>query len=217
MILHTDHIIPGMRLEEDIELKTGRDHITRKDLNEGYLTERTVESIRKFSPQIIPCPSRIQVADDEIILQNIRKHLLSDLQRVVEAVVSGEEYNNFLLDGEIKDKVLRGMEILFANPNIIMGMYNLEFNSGPDSKPVTVILEHSIRTALLALALGIRLRCSILSLVSIGSAALMHDMGIVKSWPYPDLEALDDCSPQQIEQFVKDHQDSSHPVLPDLG
>ena len=206
MQLHTDHLIPMMKLEKDIELKAGSCLITREELGEGRLTEKVIESIRKFSGQIAPVEHRVFIKDDKFALDYIKKVLDEDLYRIAESVTSGKDFPNFLADVDLQEKVMRVMEMLFSNPDIIHTMYDARFNSSGQKKPLELILDHSLRTALLSVALGLRLRWTIISLVSIGTAALLHDMGILCTLAYARMGSLDDLSARGLEAFIEEHQ-----------
>ena len=207
VLVHTDHLVPGMTLDKDIELRAGSFLITRRELGDGGLTEKAIKSIRNFSPQIAPVNNRVFIMDDEFAINYIKNVVKEDLNRIAEGVISGKEYTNFLADGELQAKVMRVMEILFSNPDIVRCMYDAKYNTGEQAKPLDLILEHSIRTALLSVALGLRLRWTLLSLVSLGTAALLHDLGILNTSPYPDLESLDDFSTDSLAEFIEQHQE----------
>ncbi|HUU27086.1 MAG TPA: hypothetical protein VM123_04670 [archaeon] len=206
MLIHTDHLVPNMKLEKDIELKAGSYLITCKELGDGSLTEKVIESVRKFSAQIVPESHKIQIQDDEIALRYIKQILDEDLKRIAEGVISGKACPNFLADKELQEKVMRVMEMLFSNPDIIRLMYDARFNSGGKNSPLDLIIDHSIRTALLSVALGLRVRWTIIALVSIGMAALLHDMGILSTSIFPNLDSLDDLTSRQLADFVYRHQ-----------
>jgi hypothetical protein len=96
-------------------------------------------------------------------MEYIKKVVDEDLSRVAETVTSGKNYPNFLVDVELHEKVMRVMEILFTNPGIIRTMYDTKFNSESQTRPLDLILDHSIRTCLLTVALGLKLQCTIIS------------------------------------------------------
>jgi len=206
MLISTEHLVPGMRLDKDIELKAGSYLITRHDLGDGRLTEKVIESVRKFSDQIVPVQNRVFVEDDEFALGYVKKVLDKELRRITKGITKGRDYPNFLADSEIQAKVMRVMEILYSNPNIVRIMYDVKFNSAEQASALDLMLEHNIRTTLLAVALGLRLRWTILSLVSIGTAALLHDMAILTTSLYSKLENLDELSPESLAGFIEQHQ-----------
>jgi hypothetical protein len=195
-----------MVLDKDIELRAGSFLITRRELGDGRLTEKAVKSIQNFSPQIVPISDRVFISDDEFTLNYIKNVVKEDLARIAKGVTSGKEYTNFLADGEVQAKVMRVMEILFSQPDIVRCMYDAKYNTGEQDKPLDLILDHSIRAALLATAIGLRLRWTLLSLVSVGTAALLHDLGILTTSPYPDLESLDDLPADSLADFIEQHQ-----------
>ena len=217
MLISTEHLVPGMELDKDIELRAGSYLITRRDLGDGRLTEKVIESIQKFGDQIVPVENRVVIKDDEFALGYVKKVLDKDLRRIAEGITTGKDYPNFLAEGEIQAKVMRVMEILYSNPNVVRVMYDLQFNSSEQARPLDLILEHSIRTTLLSVALGLRLRWTILSLVSIGTAALLHDMGILTTSLYSDLENLDELSSKDIAHFIEKHQAFSARLFQDQG
>lgn len=102
MLLRTDHLEPGMRLGQDIELKAGSYLITRNDLADRKLTRGVIESIRNFSHQFVPSPGMVDVDSDEFALRHVRSVLSEDLHRISGQVLDGELYPNFLSDGEIQ-------------------------------------------------------------------------------------------------------------------
>ena len=215
VLVHTDHLVPGMILDKDIELRAGSFLITCRELGDGCLTEKAIKSIRNFSPQIAPVSSRVFIRDDEFAINYIKNVVKEDLNRIAEGVISGKEYTNFLADGEIQAKVMRVVEILFSNPDIVRCMYDVKYNTGEQAKALDLILEHSIRTALLSVAVGLRLRWTLLSLVSLGTAALLHDLGILTTSPYPDLKSLDDFSTNSLADFIEQHQECGASLFQD--
>jgi len=217
MLIGTEHLVAGMELDKDIELKAGSYLITRRDLGDGRLTEKVIDSIRKFGDQIVPVQNRVFIKDDKFALSYVKKVLDKDLHRIAEGIATGKNYPNFLAEGEIQAKVMRVMEILYSNPNVVRIMYDVKFNASEQAKPLDLILEHSIRTTLLTVALGLRLRWTILSLVSIGTAALLHDMGILTTSLYSDLENLDELSTEDIAHFIEKHQAFSARLFQDQG
>ncbi len=54
MLMHVDHLVPGLKLESDVRLKAGSFLITRKELPDGRLNEKVIESIRRFAAQLSP-------------------------------------------------------------------------------------------------------------------------------------------------------------------
>jgi len=213
MLLHTDHLVPKMELERDIELKAGSYLITRRELGDGRLTGKVIKSIQNFSNQIVPESHRVFIKDDEFALGYIKKVLDKDLHRIAKQVTSGKDYPNYLADVDLHEKVMRVMEILFSNPDVVRTIYDAKFNLDGESKPLDLILDHSVRTALLSVALGLRLRWTIISLTSIGMAALLHDMGILCTSIFPEMESLDEMSPNALGAFVEQHQVHSARLL----
>ena len=199
--------MPGMKLDKDIELRAGSYLITRRELGDGRLTDKVIDSIRKFSHQIVPLENRVYIAEDKFALEYIHQILVKDLIRVADEATSGKLCPDFLADGEIQGKVLRVMEMLFSNPDIVRVMYNAKFNSSPAKSPVDLIIDHSIRVTLLSLAAGLKMGWTVIALMSLGTAALFHDMGIFSTPPYPQLEKLDELGEGEITQFVKAHQE----------
>ncbi len=201
----TEHLVAGMELEQDIQLKAGSYLITRRELGGARLDEKVIESIRKFSGQIVPEPHQISIRNDRQTLVHLKDLLRRDLDRVVEEVCSGRVYEGFLCEEQLQLNIMRVMEILFTNPGIVELMYESRFSSRGGSQ-LDCILDHSLRTALLAVALGIKLHWTIFSLVSLGMAALLHDLGILSTPPYPHLDSVDDLTPAQLEEFIQRHQ-----------
>jgi hypothetical protein len=206
MLVNTAHLVAGMKLERDIELKAGSYLITSRELGDGTLSDKVIESIQKFSGQIVPERDKIFIANDKLALGHIKKILDKDLKRIADEVVSGKTCPNFLADIDLQGKVLEVMEVLFSNPDIIHLMYDARFNSGKNTRPLNLILDHSIRTALLSVACGLRMRWTTISLLSIGIAALLHDMGIIQTSVYPNLDSIDDLTKKEVSDFIERHQ-----------
>ena len=122
MLLHVDHLVPGMVLEKDIELRAGSYLITRNELCKGQLNEKNIEGIRKFSSQIIPDKDRVYILSDEFALDCVKNVVRKDLHRIAAEVTSGKNCPNYLEDFQLQDKVMRTMEILFSNPNIRLSL-----------------------------------------------------------------------------------------------
>ena len=213
MLICADHLVSGMKLGRDIELKAGSYLITRRDLSEGKLTPGVIDSIHKFSSQFVPYPDRIVVEDDEFVVRHVRKVLSEDLHRIMQQVTSGKIYPNFLADGQIQVKVMRVMDMLFSNPDIVRIVYDSKFNNDAGKKPGELIIEHSIRVTLLALALGLRMGWTIIGLMSLGTAALLHESGLFDPEISRQMEKLDECSEREIREFVEKHQERSVELL----
>ncbi len=206
MLLRADHLVPGMRLGRDIELKAGSYLITRRDLADRKLTPRVIESVQKFSQQVVPTPGMVVVDNDEIVLHHVRGVLSEDLHRISDQVTEGKLYPNFLADGQIQVKVMRVMEMLFSNPDIVRMMYESKYASSEPSSPAEMILEHSVRVTLLSLALGLKMGWTIIGLMSLGTAALLHDIGLLDPRLSGRMQGLDECSEKDISDFVALHQ-----------
>ncbi|MFC1614546.1 HD domain-containing protein [Gemmatimonadota bacterium] len=206
MLVHTDHLVSGMTLERDIELKAGSYLITRRELGDGCLNDKVIESVQKFSGQITPESNRVLIKDDKFALGYLKKIVDEDLYRVARSVTTEKGYPNFLSDVDIHEKVMRVMEMIFSNPDIIRTMYDTKFNSDGQAESLDSIFDHSIRTSLLVVALGLRLRCTIISLICLGIAALLHDMGIFATEAFPDLKSIDEMSPEALKAFIEQHQ-----------
>ena len=213
MLVHTNHLVPGMRLEKDIELKEGSYLITRQEMHDGPLNEIVIKAIRKFSHKLAPESHKVFIQDDEFALGYLKKVVSGDLKRIAEGVTSGKDIPNFLADVDLHDKVMRVMEMMFSNPDVVRTMYDTRYNSNGHDKPLNLLLDHSIRTCLLAVALGLRLNSTVISLMCLGIAALLHDMGILATSAYPELKTLDDKSPVELDKFIADHQILSVGIL----
>ena len=209
MLLHVDHLVPGMVLEKDIELRAGSYLITRNELSKGQLNEKNIEGIRKFSSQILPEKDRVHILSDEFALGCIKNVVRKDLHRIADAVTSGKDRPNYLEDFQLQEKVMRTMEILFSNPNIIQTMYEARIGTSDGNTELELILDHCIRTSMLSMALGLRLKLTIFSLLSIGMASLLHDMGIFCTSAYPNMKSLDDISQEMLKEFIEQHQEHS--------
>ena len=213
MQMHVDHLVPGMELESDVRLKAGSFLITRKELPDGKLDEKVIDSIRRFSGQLAPVQHRVSIKADEATYTHIRSILEKDISRITEIIESGKEYPNFLQDVDLREKVLRVVEKLISNPDIIRSMYEFKISSETNDLTVRQLLENSIRTAMLVIAVGLKLRWSIIALVNVGMAAVLHDMGIIRTESYPALQKLDDLLPNELEEFIKEHQSHSANVF----
>ena len=196
----------GMKLGRDIELKAGSFLITRRDLSEGVLTPSVIESIQKFSSQFVPVPDRVVVEDDEFMVRHVRKVLSEDLHRIVKQVTSGQIYPNFLSDGQIQVKVMRVMDMLLSNPDIVRIIYESKFSNDTARKPADLIIEHNIRVTLLSLALGLKMGWTIIGLMSLGTAALLHETGLFDPLLSAVMEKLDQFSESEVRKFVDSHQ-----------
>lgn len=209
MLMHVDHLIPDLELESDVRLKAGSFLITRKDLKDGRLNEKVIESIQRFAAQLAPESNKVSIKTDTRALNQIKSIIESEVVRIAEAIESGKEYPNFLQDGELRVKVMRVMEKLISNPDLIHHIYDFSIINSDNNSVEQQLLNHSIRVTLLAIALGLQLRWSIISLVNVGMAAILHDMGIIRTSVFPDLKKLDDYLPAELEAFIVEHQQKS--------
>ena len=213
MIMHVDHLVPDMELESDVRLQAGSFLITRKELPDGKLSEQVIESIRRFSSQLAPEKHRVNIKADEQTYTHLRSVLEKDITKITETIESGTEYPNFLQDNDLREKVLRVVEKLISNPDIIRSMYEFKIGSETGDRAREQLLEHSIRTTMLVIAVGLKLRWSIIALVNAGMASILHDMGIIRTESYPALKKLDDLLPNELEAFIKEHQDHSAKIF----
>jgi hypothetical protein len=213
MLIHVDDLITGMQLGKDIELKAGSYLITRKELPGGKLTEDVLGKIRRFASQLIPEKDKVYVVGDDLVYQHLKELFQQDLGKVIQLVESGRDFPNFLAESELRGKVLRVMEKLVANPDVIRNMYDLKMQARSTPQQQDYILEHSIRVTLLGIAIGLKARLSIISLFNYGMAAMLHDMGILQADIYPDLEKLDDLGTEELEEFIEEHQRNSEKIF----
>jgi HD domain len=213
MQMHVDHLVPEMELESDVRLQAGSFLITRKELPDGKLNDKVIESIRRFSGQLAPVKNRVTIKPDENTYTHLRSILEKDISKITEVVESGTEYPNFLQDIGLRGKVQRVVEKLISNPDIIRSMYEFKISSETDDRTLAQILDHSIRTTMLVVAIGLKLRWSIIALVNAGMAAILHDMGIMRTKYYPNLQKLDDLLPNELEEFIQEHQEHSAKVF----
>ncbi len=204
MLLHVDDIVPGMQLESAIALKAGSYLITPKEAPEG-LNEKFIDSIQRFSNQFTPLPNFIKVVESDSVFARLGEVLSADIARVAEAVKAGGDMPNFLSDGDLEKKVTRVVDKVLANPDVIREVYQFKnaFREGADSK--TALLDHTFRVTLLAAATGVKLRMSVISLINLVTAAMMHDMGILRTEMYPALEELDELHDDKVQDFVGEH------------
>lgn len=213
MQVHVDDLIIDMRLVKDIELKAGSFLITLKELPDGRLTEEVIGSIRRFSSQLVPESDKVDVIGDDLVLEHLKKVLEKDVKQIMKSIEEGRDYPNFLADTELRNKVARVMEKLITNPDIIGNIYDMKLQTSGGGNQGNYIPNHSIRVTLLAIAVGLKLRWSIISLVNVGMAAVLHDLGILGSEAYPNLRKLDDYSTGELEDFIEEHQKNSENIF----
>ncbi|MCE5269792.1 HD domain-containing protein [bacterium] len=209
MLMHVNDLVPELELESDVRLKAGSFLITRKELKDGRLSEKVIESIQRFAAQLAPESYKVSVKGDERALNQVKSILEKDLLNIAEAIESGKEYPNFLKDDDLRVKVMRVMEKLISNPDLIRHIYDFKISNIEANSVEQQLLNHSIRVTLLSIALGLQLRWSIISLVNVGMAAILHDMGIIRTALFPDLKKLDDMLPAELEGFINEHQKKS--------
>ena len=205
MHVHVDDIIAGMQLESDVRLKAGSFLITRKELQDGYLTAEVIEAVRKFGSQIAPEKNKVQIVPNDFAFRHLKEVLSDDIHSVVTAIRSEDNsYPNFIKDADIERKILTVIEKLISNQDLIKQLYTIKIaEDGNFSKQFH---EHIIRVTILALAIGLKLKFSIVSLLNVGIAAVFHDLGLLKVEAYPLLAKIDDYTPRELEEFVKEHQ-----------
>ncbi|MBN2289054.1 MAG: HD domain-containing protein [Candidatus Glassbacteria bacterium] len=213
MLIHVDDLVPNMRLEHDIELSAGSFLITLKELPEGKLTEEVIGSIRRFASQLTPEQYKVKVVGDELVLEHLKEVLENDVKAIIKMIESGTDYPNFLSDNVLREKVERVMEKLVSNPDIIGNMYQFKLNTKSGVHQGNYLPDHCIRVTLLAIAVGLKLRWSIISLVNVGMAAILHDLGILETEVYPNFRKLDDFSPGELEAFIEEHQECSEKIF----
>ena len=209
MLMHVDHLVPELTLESDVRLKAGSFLITRKELKDGHLNDKVIESIQRFAAQLAPESYKVSIKTDERALNQIKLILEKDLVQITEAIESGKEYPNFLRDQDLRTKVMRVMEKLVSNPDLIRYIYDFKISNTDSNSIEQQLLSHSVRVMLLSISLGLQMRWSIISLVNVGMAAVLHDMGIIRTAIYPELKKLDDFLPAELEQFISEHQQKS--------
>ncbi|MBN2290046.1 MAG: hypothetical protein JXQ83_11990 [Candidatus Glassbacteria bacterium] len=213
MLIHVDDLMPDMRLEKDIELSAGSYLITRKELAGGQLTEEVIEKVRRFASQLAPEKDMVFVIGDDLVYKHLKSVLEKDVEKIMRAIETGKDLPNFLAESDLRGKVQRIMEKLVSNPDLLRNMYNLKIQSKGRAKPQEYILEHSIRVTLLGLAVGLKVKMSIISLFNLGVAAVLHDMGILESEIYPRLDKLDDLDSGCLEEFIQEHQRNSERIF----
>jgi len=204
VLLYVEDIVPGMRLESAIALKAGSYLITPQEIPDG-LDDKFIESIHRFSHQFSPLPDFVDIVEDERVIARIHQVLSADIARVADAVRSGGEIPNFLEDSELVNKVERVLDKVLANPEIIREVYKFKNAFRETADPRSALLDHTFRVALLATAMGVKLRMSVVSLINLAIAALLHDMGILVSRIYPNLQELDEMHDSQVQEFVETH------------
>ena len=97
--------------------------------------------------------------------------------QIAQNISEGKEYPNFLKDDDLQDKVLRIMEKLISNPDMIKHMYGFKTSSDRPGDVFGQLHDHSIRVTMLAIAIGLKLKWSVISLVNLGMGGILHDMG----------------------------------------
>ncbi len=206
MQMHVDDLVPDLELESDVRLQAGSFLITRKELPGGRLNEKVIKSIRIFASQLAPVPYKVDVKADERALNKLKGVLDRDVTRITQRISEGKEYPNFLDDENLQEKVMRIMEKLISNPDLITHMYEFKIGDSKNDNVISQLHDHSIRLTLLTIAIGLKLRWSIISLVNAGMAGLLHDMGIIRTKVFPNLQKLDNLLPNELEIYVKEHQ-----------
>ncbi len=206
MQMHVDDLVPDLELESDVRLQAGSFLITRKELPGGRLDEKVIKSIRIFASQLAPVPYKVDVKADERALNKLKGVLDRDVTRITQRISEGKEYPNFLDDENLQEKVMRIMEKLISNPDLITHMYEFKIGDSKNDNVISQLHDHSIRLTLLTIAIGLKLRWSIISLVNAGMAGLLHDMGIIRTKVFPNLQKLDNLLPNELEIYVKEHQ-----------
>lgn len=96
--------------------------------------------------------------------------------------------------------------MLFTNPDIVRMMYQSKYSTTSPSNPTEMVIEHSIRVTLLSLALGFKMGWTVIGLMSLGTAALLHDIGLLDSRLSEKMQGLDDCTQRDVSEFVALHQ-----------
>jgi hypothetical protein len=209
MFIHVDDLIPGMELDGDISIQAGAYLITYKEIENGRLNEKVIEAVKKFSPQLAPFPNRIKVKDDIQTINHLKSIVKSDVARVIDTIENTMGYPTFLEVPELRTKVMRVIEKLMSNPDIVSNIYRFKLYSKTDDPILIQLLDHTIRVTLLSISLGLKMRCSIVSLLNLGIASIFHDMGIIRTRVYPDLKKLDNFTTEEIANFVIEHQKMS--------
>lgn len=209
MLMHVDHLIPGLELESDVRLKAGSFLITRKELPEAQLNDKVIESIRRFASQLSPVSFRVEIKADDRALVQLKNILDQDVSQITQEISEGKEYPNFLKDDDLQDKVLRIMEKLISNPDMIKHMYEFKTSSENKGDAFSQLHDHCIRVTMLSIAIGLRLKWSVISLVNVGMGGILHDMGIIRTEVFPKLAKLDDLLPNELEAFIDEHQQKS--------
>ncbi|HLA38446.1 MAG TPA: HD domain-containing protein, partial [Candidatus Glassbacteria bacterium] len=206
MLMHVDHLVSGLELESDVRLKAGSFLITRKELPEAKLNEKVIDSIRKFASQLAPVSFKVDIKADERALLQLKNILDHDVSQIAEKISEGKEYPNFLKDDELQNKVLRIMEKLISNPDLIKHMYDFKISGEGNDNVIRQLHDHSIRVTLLAISIGLKVRWSVISLVNVGMAGILHDMGMIRTKSFSKLQDLDEMLPNELETFVEEHQ-----------
>lgn len=209
MLMHVDHLIPGLELESDVRLKAGSFLITRKELPEARLNDKVIESIRRFASQLSPVSFKVEIKPDDRALVQLKNILDQDVSQITQNISEGKEYPNFLKDDELQDKVLRIMEKLISNPDMIKHMYEFRTASETKGDPISQLHDHCIRVTMLAIAIGLKMKWSVISLVNVGMGGILHDMGIIRTEVFPKLADLDDMIPKELDDFIEEHQEKS--------
>ncbi|MBN2290533.1 MAG: hypothetical protein JXQ83_14460 [Candidatus Glassbacteria bacterium] len=209
MLVHVDDLIPDMRLEQDIKLKAGSFLITLNELPDGKLTEEVIASLRKFSSQLTPYTHKVQVIGDELVFEHLKGVLENDVKKTMDAILTGRDYPNFLVESGLEEKVRVIVIKLISNPDMIRNMYDLKVQARVVSLWGDYLLDHSIRVVVLCIAIGLKIQWSIIPLVNSGMAGVLHDMGILLTGVYSNLRKLDDYDDEELEEFVEEHQNNS--------
>jgi hypothetical protein len=203
MLVHVDNLIPGMILEEDIQLRAGGVLLTRMGLQGGRLDDKLIFAIMRFAGQLSPQPYMIGVFEDSLALGHLQSILKVEVKQVIRNLETAGEYPGFIHDSGLQDKVLRVIDKLLASPDLVKNLYEIKVEEKGDA--AGFLLDHSLRVTLLAVAVGVKLRFSIVTLLNLGLSVIFHDFGVLRTRFYPDLSALDKCNRQELETFLMDH------------
>jgi hypothetical protein len=213
MLIHVDNLMPDMRLERDIEIKAGSFLVTLNELIDDMLSVEMIGKIRRFSSQLAPEKNMVYVVGDEFVYKHLKSIIENDVKTIMESITAGRDYPNFLADSELQEKVHLIVSRLISNSDIIRNMYELKIQGRRVSPRGDYIQDHCIRVTLLSIAIGLKMRWSVIPLVNVGMAAVLHDMSILKTSFFNNLKRLDDLNSDELEEFVKEHQKESERIF----
>ncbi len=185
-LAHIDSLTPGERLGKALYDDQGRLLVTA-----GYtVNESLIARLRSLGYSFVYADNPVvtKIKDNEIISAPTRQQLIKQLQQIVQVFVGNaviesleprrirkEVYSNRSLRNALRLKIIRRSagQILDDLADNKAGYYT----HNPMRPAATEPFEHAVDTAVLSLLLGQKLGLEWDDLLSLGTAALLHDIG----------------------------------------